>query len=82
MQKDLQPTTAYPSEPESSPETQRRRCYQDQDPLTEKIDPSGYVPPFEQFNEVNSRHPHQIFGFLGSIMASVGISSAFGIMDG
>ena len=84
MQQDLQPTTPNPSEPESSPEpeTRRRRHYQDQDPLTEKIDPSGYVPRFEQFNKINSRHPRQIFGFLASMLASIGISSAFGIMDG
>ena len=84
MQQDLQSTTPDPSNLEPTPETRKRRHFQDQDPLKEEIDPTGYIPRFEQFNEkhLNSRHPRQIFGFLASMMVSLGVSSAFGIVNG
>ena len=43
------------------------------------IDPSNYVPRVQRFGRVQKR---QIFGFLASLLASVGLSSAFGAVNG
>ena len=43
------------------------------------IDSSNYVPRVQRFGRVQKR---QIFGFLASLLASVGLSSAFGAVNG
>ena len=48
------------------------------------IDPSNYIPKVEKYNNylATGRSKRQFFGFLASMLAGLGMSSAFGLVNG
>ena len=69
--------------PRPSNEKRKRSTKPDTTPYP-RIDPSDYIPRVEKYNSsTHERVPRQIvLGFLAAMVASIGVSSAFGLVSG